>query len=476
MSKFIGRDLQLRVLDGALERVRNRRNESSPGRCVLVRGRRRVGKSRLAETFVERAGLPCVFFTSSRQGAGELRLFAEEVRSSDLPRADLFEDTVPSSWDGALRLLAQALPEDGPSVVVFDEFPYLIENDASVEATFQKLWDRTLSRKPVLLILIGSDLAMMENLDSHGRAFFQRGTEMVVPPFSPAETGEIVGCPDASSSFDAYLVTGGLPLVCDEWPSGMSVWEYLSIAVSDPTSALLVSAERSLAAEFPADALARIVLQQIGAGETTFTKIARAAGGLQASSLDRALDLLVEKRVVSRDLPLSTKPSKETRYRVADPYLRFWLKFLGPSFPEIERGRSDRVLDRIRVGWTTWRGRAVEPVVREALARLIPLGGIEGSIVGAYWTRHNDPEVDLVGVDRASVARAVTFCGSIKWLEHQPFDAADARALWAKAMQVPGAGASTPLVAVSRSGVDAEGISLALGPEELLAAWRAPQT
>jgi hypothetical protein len=47
-----------------------------------------------------------------------------------------------------------------------------------------------------------------------------------------------------------------------------------------------------------------------------------------------------------------------------------WLAFLGPYLPEIERGRSDLVLRRIRASWTTWRGRAVEPVVREALRRL----------------------------------------------------------------------------------------------------------
>ncbi|HMR49488.1 MAG TPA: hypothetical protein PKE40_09505 [Arachnia sp.] len=34
------------------------------------------------------------------------------------------------------------------------------------------------------------------------------------------------------------------------------------------------------------------------------------------------------------------------RYRVADPYLRFWLALLGPYLPEIERGRGDRVLAR----------------------------------------------------------------------------------------------------------------------------------
>lgn len=95
----------------------------------------------------------------------------------------------------------------------------------------------------------------------------------------------------------------------------------------------------------------------LGAGETTFTAVARASGGLQATSLTRSLYILAAKRIVARDLPLSTSPSAEARYRVIDPYLRFWLRFVGPHLAEIERGRGDLVHARIRRDWSSWRGR-----------------------------------------------------------------------------------------------------------------------
>ena len=79
-------------------------------------------------------------------------------------------------------LVAAALPEDRPSVVILDEMQYLIGNDSGFEGTLQKLFDRELSRRPVLLLCIGSDLAMMEALNSYGRPFHQRATEMVIPP------------------------------------------------------------------------------------------------------------------------------------------------------------------------------------------------------------------------------------------------------------------------------------------------------
>lgn len=148
-------------------------------------------------------------------------------------------------------------------------------------------------------------------------------------------------------------------------------------ALVEPTSALIVSAERSLRAEFPTEAQAGDVLSEIGSEAVTFTDIARAGGGLSQVAVARGVDVLGAKRMVARDLPLSTRRSREARYRVTDPYLLFWLRFIGPHLPEIERGRSDRVLDRIRDNWTTGRGRAVEPIIHEALSRLLP---IEGSL------------------------------------------------------------------------------------------------
>ena len=101
----------------------------------MIRGRRRVGKSRLVEEFIERAGVPHVFFTASAQPTTEtdLRLFSEAVLTSSLPAAAVFRDQTPRTWDAALHLLAGCLPDEGPSVVVLDEMPYLIANDPGFE-------------------------------------------------------------------------------------------------------------------------------------------------------------------------------------------------------------------------------------------------------------------------------------------------------------------------------------------------------
>lgn len=474
MDGFIGRHTEIALLDDALTRVRDGGRSNRPGRALLMRGRRRVGKSRLVEEFIERSGLPHLFFTAvggSRES--DLAGFGAEVAASSLPGARQLADfPAPQSWDAAFGMLASALPTDRPSIVVLDEMPYLVREDPTFEGALQKAFDRRLCKLPVLLVLVGSDIAMMEQLNTYGRPFYQRGTEMVVPPLNPADVGKMLDLPPAEA-FDAYLVSGGLPLILEEWPRGAGLWDYLGQALRTPTSALLVSGERTLAAEFPTEAQARTVLGTIGHGERTFSLIAREAGDLNPGALTRSLQLLSERRMVSAELPLSTRPSRETRYRVDDPYLRFWLSFLGPGIPVIERGRGDKVLERIRSQWATWRGRAVEPVLREALWRLtdehLPAGT---DAIGGYWTRTNDPEIDLVGADRSPIAKKITFVGSIKWLENKPFDSRDLACLVAHCSQLPGADDSTPLLALTRTTSTAPDVPY-LTPSDLLHAWAA---
>ncbi|MEV0900896.1 DUF234 domain-containing protein [Actinoplanes sp. NPDC049802] len=468
---FVGRDGELRRLDGLLAEVGSGVGGSRPGQCVLIRGRRRIGKSSLVEVFADRSGAPSVFYTAAGATAeAELAEFTEAILGSTLPDREVFDDASPGNWSAALRQLASLLPDDRPSIVVIDETPYLMERVDAFEGILQRAWDRELSRKPVLLILIGSDLSMMEALGSYGRPFHQRGREMVLGPLSPAEVGDMLGLAPAEA-FDAALVTGGLPLICAAWPTGAGLWDFLATELANPVSPLLVSAERSLAAEFPESAMAATVLAAIGSGERTFTNIARAAGGISHTTLTRAAETLVGKRIVAAELPVSTRPTKERRYRVTDPYLRFWLTFVRPYLPEIERLRGDITLERVRAGWTSWRGRAVEPLLRESLARLLPAGSLPAApVVGAYWTRSNSVEIDIVGADREPVARELYFLGSIKWLERAAFDDHDLLALQrhrAAVTDVP-----VPLLAISRGGVTATGLHAAFGPEELMTAWR----
>ncbi|HEX7291877.1 MAG TPA: DUF234 domain-containing protein [Conexibacter sp.] len=279
---------------------------------------------------------------------------------------------------------------------------------------------------------------------------------------------------DTTRADPIVLVIGGFPVLALEWERGRSLDAYLADALTDPSSFLVISAERSLAAEFPTDLQARAVLAAIGA-DARAHKAILARTGLPQSSLDRALGALVDKGVVDRLNPYSTKPSPKNRqYVVADPYLRFWLRFVGPATDVIERGRGELAIADVQRDWSTFRGRAIEPLIRQAIEQALPdrrFGAARH--VGAFWNRTSTTEIDLVGGDTLPQASTIAFAGSIKWRDGQPFRRADAALLATQLAALPGADARTLLVGVSRNGFDPDAaLDLRLTPADLVAAYR----
>ncbi|MCL1899082.1 MAG: hypothetical protein FWG11_00915 [Promicromonosporaceae bacterium] len=177
------------------------------------------------------------------------------------------------------------------------------------------------------------------------------------------------------AAFSAYLITGGQSEVAAQWRPGESVTAFLRRALASPTSALVVSGARVLDVEFPPDTRPRAVLSAIGGrGERTFGGIlSDVLAVMSTATLDRALATLRDKRVIAADEPLSTRrASKDRRWRIADPALRQRLAFVAPALGDVERRRGDLALEHHQRGYAAWRGRAIEPVVRDALWRLLP--------------------------------------------------------------------------------------------------------
>jgi AAA+ ATPase superfamily predicted ATPase len=448
MQGFVGRARQLRELEDELGRAR-----TGHGRLVTIRGRRQVGKSWLVSEFLERYQGPSLFFDAhGYTEMRELERFRERLTASSLPSATLATSGVTySDWEAALLAAAANASSDSPSVIVIDEFPELCEGRRNTDGTLtfspqegsiRAAW-RTLEQRPVVIILIGSDLSMMERLATYGAPLYQRPTrEMVVPPLSPLEAARVSGRKDADA-IDAYLVTGGFPRLVGAF-TGSTLEDFLAETLADPYADFIRVGERILTAELPANTGARSILSVIGAGERTNAGIAMRTG-VRSNNLTAPsgpLTVLSAKRITASALPLSTQPSGERRYWVDDPYLRFWLRFIEPSMSEIERGLGGSLATRIAEDFLTYRGTAVEPLVREAIERLSIAGDrtFEGArAVGAYWTRSNKVQVDLVGAEReVPPAERVRFVGSIKWREGAPFTGEDASALGVSASRLAG--------------------------------------
>ncbi|WP_200308110.1 AAA family ATPase [Streptomyces adelaidensis] len=483
-TPFVGRHVELALLGKRLDRV----TADGAGVAVAIRGRRQVGKSRLVQEFCDRAGRPYVFFSATK-GASPVEGITDlmaELRESSLPaEPDLVPKGAPTNWPDALRALAAVLPADTPSIVVLDELPWLAEQDPLFDGALQTAWDRLLARRPVLLLLLGSDLHMMERFTAYDRPFYGRADSLVLGPLNPAETGDALGL-DTTDAIDAHLISGGLPGILRAWPHGTPALDFIEAECADPASPLFGVPEAALMAEFPAPDQARRVLEAVGSGDRTHASIAATAGSQSGSLPSGILSPLLrrlteEKRVLACDSPLSTNPGKPALYRVADSSLRLYLAATRSAQELSRRGRPEAAYRLVQRRWTAWRGRAVEPLIREALELAAVSGEFpwpDTEVVGGWWNRRFSPEIDLIGADRTPIAGSVFFAGSVKWLA-SPFDQHDLATLRRDAAQVPGFTPDTGgrLAVVSLSGTagplgDRDGVELVWGAGDVISAWR----
>ncbi len=478
-GRFFGRREVLSALSAHLDAVA----EARVGRIVAVRGRRQVGKSTVVERFVERSNTPYVFVTgifgaSVRQQLQDATAAINESTRA-LPDAALLTQSAAATWREWLGRVAIAA-RSGPVVVVLDEFPWLAGADPTLEGELQAQWDRALERLPILLLLIGSDVAMMERLAGHGRPLFGRLHPFVVPALNPAEIAQGLSRRSAFEVFDAYLVTGGYPrLVADLASRSQTAQEYVRVSLADAFSPLVTTARLTLDAEFPDAPSAYQVLSAIGSDDTAnpgfngvLSAISDPAERKRAeTATTRALRTLTDtKRLIEREQPAwAPQSSKLRRYRVTDPYLRFWFRYVERQVDCIARGRSDLALAHFERDWSSWRGRSIEPVVREALARLAvdggPLAGVE--VVAPWWVRDGSVEVDVV----AATSSATALLGTIKWRAKGGVTAREIDDLRRHREKIPRSDAAL-LAAISPGGAAPRSADVIYTATDLLAAWR----
>jgi len=475
---FIERPDVMAMLQGYLDAVRS----SGHGQILAIRGRRQAGKSAAIEHFCDQSEVPYVFATGIQRAPIQVQMedFASAVLQSHqpLPNAGLMFGSVPTSWRDCFGLL-EVIAQQGPIIVVLDEFPWMAEGDVTLEGSLQASWDRHLERLPILLILVGSDVTMMQRLSTYNRPLFGRLREIIFSPLNPAD---IAGAADqwtSSDVIDAYLVTGGFPrLVTDLIKAGTLPAPFVRQSLLDPLSSLVATGCLVLNAELPDSPVTAAILAAIGANDlgwarfSDITPPASSPNEINAAKTATTTALKVlsgPKRLIEMEMPAwAADASRLRRYRVADPYLRFWFRYVRQYANVIERGRADLAIDHFDRDWTSWRGYSVEPLVRESLLRLGAVRKELSSIekVSPWWTRDGQTEIDVVAMSRVETV----LVGTIKWRQNQGVTGHDMKALADDARLVPKS-TDYQLAAICRQGDRPQGADLFFTADDIVRAW-----
>ncbi len=379
---------------------------------VVVRGRRRVGKSFLLDRAL--TGRRVVYLQADEQPErAQLALLAEQVASLMDGNPPLRFDT----WDDALGTLEQ-LAGTEPLVVVLDEFQWLWEAQPSLGSIIQRRWDRwEREGRPLTLILCGSAITMMEELIAPASPLYGRaGYRPLVEPLGFRETaGFAASGADTEELLRRYAVVGGTPQY-QVW-AGRSpvktVIERRILAKGEPLyeePLHLLRGEQSIRDTGTYFA----IVAAIASGQSRLGEIANRAG-LPTSNLARMLGILEELGYVTSKRPVQARRVRErnTLYAVADPFFRFWFRYVFGRRSLLERGQVAAVMKEIWADLDNFMGPAFEDACREWVGMF---AGVDPRIpscesIGSWWSRDGAVEIDVVGMN----GDRYVFLGSCKW-------------------------------------------------------------
>lgn len=406
-ASFVNRDDDLAVLE---------RWWSGPDPNALnLHGRRRVGKSWLFRMFAH--GRPATILVAERLPAGaQLSRLAAQLEAPLGVRPQI--DDVP-----ALIRLLYGLGAEAPRLVVLDEFPYLLPRaDAAREellTAIQAVMEEERDRSQTKLVLCGSHVAQMQALMSERTALRGRMTTLTVHPMSYSEAAAFIEDVEPRARIERYAVTGGMARYLAELGSGGSLRDLICERVLDHNGALFNDPREVLEHELEQVATYFAVMQELAGGERALGEIA-AALRVRSTSLSRPIDTLRAMQLVERRSPINAKATdKVNRYRICDPFLRFWFRFVFPFQEDLTSGLAAADLFELEIapGLADHVAPVFEGLCREWVRRN---RGATASRVGSWWgptTRAGHvagrftEEIDIVGTGRARA----TVIGECKW-------------------------------------------------------------
>ena len=400
---FLNRTIELQRLTAA--------TQSCEPKLIIVYGRRRCGKSRLLNQ------LPAERHIYHLADLSEPALQRINLANDISRYVSGFNDAVYPNWESLFSSFFSRIlqgKETSPYTLTLDEFPYLARLDTSLPSILQKLIDT--GRLATHLILCGSPQRMMHDmvLDQSAPLYGRAAEILKIEPLPAGWICDALGRTGKTAVRD-YAVWGGVPRYWESVKPFSSLKDAVNDLVFNKHGLFHQEPHRLLVDDMRSDVQPHSLLSVIAGGCHRLSEIA-ARLGKQAVSLANPLALLMDLGYIKRDIPYgeSLRSTKRTLYRLSDPFLLFWYRYVYPSLSLLEQDVTQPVVEQWERHFGFHCGEIWENLARLSVPR-IQIGGIQWKEAHRWWgkdTNGADCEVDVVA---ESIDGKNILIGEAKW-------------------------------------------------------------
>ncbi len=382
-AQFIGREWEMTKLQEFI----HKRSAS----LIVVRGRRRIGKSRLLKEFGKQmksfffSGLPPKLKkpVTSRSQRKE---FASQLEQQGIPGVDF------SDWSHLFWHLAQHTKE-GRVLIVLDEISWMGSKDEDFLGKLKNAWDLHFSNNPQLIIILcGSISSWIEKNILSSTGYLGRVSWDLYLEELPLSSCNIFWNPygdriSAYEKFKILSVTGGVPLYLELMRPELSAEENIRNICFTRGGLLVREFDQIFSDLFGKKSLSyRTIVESLASGPKLASEIYAALQKKKAGIYDEYIKDLVQAGFLKRDFTWHLKEgthSKFSKYRLSDNYLRFYLKYILPNKVQIENGLFASASLTSLPGWESVMGLQFENLVTHNRQSLWKMMGITPSDIVA---------------------------------------------------------------------------------------------
>lgn len=400
---FIGRDQELNQLNQLLSK--------KTSSLVAVRGRRRVGKSRLIEEFATShrfyafSGLP-----------PEKNMTAQDQRNAftwRLSQQSMLPDIKIDDWAKIFQLLANECTSE-QTIILFDEITWMAHDDPTFLSKLRDAWETSFKKNTkLILVLCGSVSGWIEKNIISSTGYFGRISlyltleELPLPACH--QLFESLGFKRSAREELTYLaITGGIPWYIEQVLPNLSALENIK-QLCFKKDALFIKEYTQIFHDLFGNRSGTYekIVHQLSTGDMEYQQLAEKLHYAKGSSLTDYLNDLIIAGYLTQYSSWSlktSKPSKKlTKYRLTDHYLRFYSKYMADKLEGIQKGKYNDIFIENLPGWHSMMGLQFENLVIKnypLLQRALGLHAEEVAAEGPYYqsktTRTKGCQIDYL--------------------------------------------------------------------------------
>ena len=377
----------------------NRRYKKGNFECIVVYGRRRVGKTSLINEFCK--DKPTIFLSALNASSQEnLEALSKAIYEKSCPGAE--SAPVYASFDAAFAEVTRMAKEER-LVFVIDEYPYLAKADKSISSRLQHIIDHIWKDSKLFLILCGSSMSFMEYqvLGYESPLYGRRTGQYKIQALDYKEMTAFNPQLNEEQQSLIYGITGGVPHYINKLEVENDIDEALKNNLFNTSSYLFEEPENLLKQELRELMVYNSIITAIAGGASRSNEISTKVG-MESAVCAKYLKVLLDLGIIKKETPITEKSAKKTIYTIGDNFFRFWYRFVPQNTSAISAGRIERIYDRlIKQHFSDYMGLVFEQMCKEYLIRYADDLPIILSDVGQWWgtdaKEKKEVQIDIVG-------------------------------------------------------------------------------